>query len=117
MSDNTTQTNDTGEEDSGGLNTVQIGAIAAGAIAAWIIMVVIGCYCWCSSSKKKAQKSKSTLKSGKKQNSDEEAIIGVPKKGKSNCSLYLIYLPFFVKTLNFGSAMIWAQHLSSFLRL
>ena len=85
MDENTTiATNDSGE-DSGGLSTTQLGLIIAFAIIAWIIMVAVGLYCWCGSDKKKSKKSTRVTKTGRRENSDEEKIIGTPKKGKSNC--------------------------------
>ena len=83
MVENTTEATTDAGEDSGGLSTTQLGLIIAGVIVAWIIMVIVGLYCWCSSDKKKA-KSKSKTTTGRRENSDEEKIIGKPRKGKSN---------------------------------
>ena len=81
---NTNETTTDAGEDSGGLSTTQLGLIIAAVIVAWIVMVFVGLYCWCSSDKKKSKKSTSGTRTGKRENSDEEKIIGNPKKGKSN---------------------------------
>ena len=90
MVENTTGVTTDSGEDSGGLSTTQLGLIIAFAIVAWVVMVVVGLYCWCSSDKKKSKKSTRGTRTGRRENSDEEKIIGKRKKGKSN-HLQLIY--------------------------
>ena len=70
---------------SSGLGTTEIALIIAGIIFVWFIMVICAIYCWCKTKGKPKKKNKGT----KKENSDQEKIIGKPKKSQGKSRFHL----------------------------